>query len=989
MMNKLYKFFFSLIFLCCATPFCNASEGDLGRAEALYKAGLYARSLNVLQGLPGYGNDPLTDGYATLCAQKLHLDGYRRTASEYLAKYPASRLTDPVRLETALDYFDTDEYAEALAAFNALDKDGEQVPERAEFHFKKGYCQYRTGDNRSALEEFATVEKMMLNDYTAPSRYCTGYILYREGDFAGALPWFEKAASDERFAPIAKYYVVNCHYEIKDFAFVADKGVEMFGTNLPKDRKAHLARIISESFLVLGDKGKAREYFNKADEGERKTRADLFYAGSLMYATGDWKGAVENYEKIPEKNDSLGQIALYNTALSYINLKNKVAALDAFKGAAALTYDGKMTEDAMFNYAKLSFDLNGDTSVFADYMKKYSDSVRGEKIYSYMALASLANRDWQSAIDFYDKIDMLSGPEKNNYIHANYLRGAELLENGSYRQAIQCMKAVTYYSPKNDRVNQLARYALGEAYYRNRQYGESCGQFVELYNASALYGMPQAEMLSYSAAYSALKNGDYIEAGKWFDVYVRDGGKSCRKDALTRKADCFFAQNLYKEAAEAYGEVMTAYPDDGDMYVCYHCAVASGLTKELKNNKLQILEHVRKASPSAPYYARTMFELGKTQSDRKMTAAALESFRIIVDSLPGDAYAAKALLEIGTLKRNSKDVEGALAAFKTVVEKMPSSGCGEDALLAIESIYQSQNNPGGYLAYIEQIGKGDTKTEEQRQEMLFSSAEQLFYSDRWQQALAAFEDIIKTYPGTVYAVQSWYYTGECYRCLGDKEHSCDAYAVVIADSSSVRKEDATGRFAQLNLELENFERARDSYRSLLKLASTPAALSSARVGLMRSAYKAKDYRSALEGAALVQSDAVVDAAVLRESRMLQARSLLATSHRDEAFAVLEKLSAEPASAEGAEACYMLIQNCFDKADFESVEKKVYAFGDSDTPQQYWLAKAFIVLGDSYAEQGRMKQAEATFQSIADGYRGNDEIASEVALRLDKIKEIKQ
>lgn len=988
-MNKLNKFLFTLIFLALTAPLCRAAGEDIHGAETLYRSGLYARSLNILQRLPGYGNDPLIDGYASLCAQKLHLDGYRETAASYLEKYPASRLTDEVRLETALDYFDTDEYDVALAAFNALDKDGEQVPERAEFHFKKGYCQYRTGDDASALGEFATVEMLLLNDYTAPSRYCTGYILYRKGDPAGALPWFGKAATDERFAPIAGYYIVNCHYEMKDFAFVTDEGVKLFNTDVPKDRKAHLARIISESYLVLGDKKSARKYFDKADEGERKTRADLFYAGSLMYATGDWKSAIENYEKMPQKTDSLGQIALYNTALSYINVKNKVSALDAFKGAASLTFDPKMTEDAMFNYAKLSFDLNGDTSVFGDYLKKYSDSVRGEKIYSYMALAALADKDYQSAIDFYDKIDMLSGPERNNYVHANYLRGSELLAGGSYRQAIQCMKAVTYYAPKNDRVNQLARYALGEAYYRNRQYAESCEQFVELYNASALYGMPQAGTLSYGAAYSALKNGDYAQAGRWFDVYVRDGGKTYCRDALTRRADCLFAQARYKEAAETYAEVMNTHPDPDDVYCIYHRAVASGLTKELKKDKLQILENVRKARASAPYYARAMFELGRTQSEKKQTSAALESFKTIVDSLPGDVYAAKALLEIGTLKRSSKDIEGALAAYKTVVEKMQASGCSDDALLAIESIYQSQNSPDKYLAYIEQIGKGETKTDEQRQQMLFSAAEQQFYSDQWQQALSSFDNIIKTYPGTVYAVQSWYYTGECYRAMGDKEHSCDAYAVVIADTSSVRKEDATGRFAELNLELENFGKARDSYRSLLALASTPAALSAARVGLMRSAYRAKDYGCALEAAALVQNDTVASAAVLREAGMTQARSLLATSRRDEALAVLGKLAAQPSSAEGAEASYMLIQDSFDKADFESVEKRTYAFGDSGTTRQYWLAKAFIVLGDSYAEQGRMKQAEATFQSIADGYKADDEIASEVAVRLDKIKEMKQ
>ena len=80
-------------------------------------------------------------------------------------------------------------------------------------------------------------------------------------------------------------------------------------------------------------------------------------------------------------------------AYSYIKLKNKVAAMDAFKDAAYEEYDVDIQEDAYFNYAKLAFDLNHDPSVFEQYIKKYPELAKGDRIYSYIALAALYNHD--------------------------------------------------------------------------------------------------------------------------------------------------------------------------------------------------------------------------------------------------------------------------------------------------------------------------------------------------------------------------------------------------------------------------------------------------------------------------------------------------------------------------------------------------------------------------------------------------------------------
>jgi hypothetical protein len=56
---------------------------------------------------------------------------------------------------------------------------------------------------------------------------------------------------------------------------------------------------------------------------------------------------------------------------------------------------------------------------------------------------------------------------------------------------------------------------------------------------------------------------------------------------------------------------------------------------------------------------------------------------------------------------------------------------------------------------------------------------------------------------------------------------------------------------------------------------------------------------------------------------------------------------------------------------------------------YWLAKSFIVLGDSFAERDEWEQAKATFESVKDGYepsREHDDVIEQVEMRLSKLRE---
>ncbi len=287
------------------------------------------------------------------------------------------------------------------------------------------------------IKLFKELESRPGSDFTFPARYALGYIYYVLKDFGEAIYWFEQSAMDGRFEEMSEYYILECRFMLKDYVFVTANGDALYKDATP-ERKSHLARIISEAWLVLGDSEQAKKYYEYSmkDGDSPDSTADWFYSGSVLYATGDYEGAIRSFSNMPERTDSLGQIANYHLGYSYILTKNKVAALTAFKDAAMADYDGLMAEDAYFNWAKLAFDINEDPSVFHDYLKRYPTKEKSDRINSYIAVAALHERDYAEAIAAYDKIDELDEDMRLNYMKANYLRAGQLIRNCSYRRAI-------------------------------------------------------------------------------------------------------------------------------------------------------------------------------------------------------------------------------------------------------------------------------------------------------------------------------------------------------------------------------------------------------------------------------------------------------------------------------------------------------------------------------------------------------------------------
>jgi tetratricopeptide (TPR) repeat protein len=1003
MMKRKYIFAAISALLMSATVL---SATDFREILKLQKRGMHNRASVMYNDLSRQVRSSDPEGYAILSDVILKVNAekfaypYLSRMEDYIKRNPHSVLVPQMRLMHALNVFENQDYRTASYVFEEIPASQLYDDQLDEYLFKKAYCALELGNEDRALLQFMELATRPHSDYTAPAQYTIAYINYTKGNISDALKMFNESKKDSRFKGISNYYIMDCSFYLKDYKSITEKADSLY-EEVIDNRKPYVARIISKSFLILDNSEKSREYLDKTNDIplEEYGREDWFHKGSVLYAEKDYKNAIENFNKMGDRADSLGQIANYYLGDSYIQTKNKVAAMAAFKDAVQSDYNPEITRDAYFNWAKLAFDINKDTAIFNDYMKKYPDGEKDDQIHNYMAVASLYERDYTSAIESYGHVEVMDERMKRNYMKANYLRAEELIGTRAYSDAIPYLNTAKLYSEQMEfrTLNQMSRFWIAESYFRTANYEKARELYTELYHESALFRQPESYLLSFNIAYCYFQEGKnldgnekqvkYKNAQEWFNKYLDEDEVNYRREALNRAADCYYILADYKNAAYYYDKLLDEYFDVNDIWPYWRSAISYGLTGN-QSMKVAHLSKVLGASPAAPFYPEALYELGRAYVMLEQDDKAFDCFKMLSENVKDTNWKARAYIEMGSLSRNQGELDEALNYYKTVVSDMPLSDRVVDALAAIESIYMTKNNPMAYLEYIEGVGRGEMVSDDEKEEMIFNTAEQVYFMENYERVLVLLQTYLEKYPSGKYAYKAEFYTAQAHRIIGNLEQACDYYAKVIMRGETSYSEESMMAFSELSYILERWNDAFDGYSRIYTNTKKVDDKNTALVGMMRSAYRMRNWEETLKSVNIILGDSTFDQDVKREASYMKAKSLMASSKRDEAIAVLEKLAENVSDQYGAEAEYMLILDLYDRGEFEAVEEKVIEFADRGTRYPYWMAKSFIVLGDAYMEMGEKPQAKATYESVRDGYKAtspNDDIKDIVRKRLAKIK----
>ena len=183
--------------------------------------------------------------------------------------------------------------------------------------------------------------------------------------------------------------------------------------------------------------------------------------------------------------------------------------------------------------------------------------------------------------------------------------------------------------------------------------------------------------------------------------------------------------------------------------------------------------------------------------------------------MKGNDYYTKALLELALINANARRYDRAIEYYKTVVTAAPDSPEADDALAGLESIYQIRHQPEEFLTYLEEIGRSDIKSDAEKEQMLFNSAQQIYHSGRYTAAISALQRYLAQYPLGEKAAMATFYLAESLRATGRLESAADSYLKVVRMGSSPCQEDALAAYAAINYDLQHYKQAMDAYEQLI------------------------------------------------------------------------------------------------------------------------------------------------------------------------------
>ena len=337
--------------------------------------------------------------------------------------------------------FERKQYYLALRTFQDIDRKDLGRDELIKLKYMNGYSNLMEDNLEIALRDFFDI-KDANNLYSKPATYYWAHIMYLQGNYESALDGFTKLNNDPNYSRVIPLYVSHIYYKQEKYSEVVNYTTSVI-EDVQDEDKVELSKIVGDSYFHLNQYDKAipylETYFNATD---LKTREDNYILGVCYYHSSQFEKATLLLVNASKGNDELAQNAYYHLADCYIKTDDKEKAKLAFDAASKLDFDENIKEDALFNFAKLTYELsyspfNETIKAFDNYISLYPNSERNAEAYRILTEVYMVTRNYKDAIESIDKIASKTPTILQAYQRVTFYRGLELFNNLAYNEAIR------------------------------------------------------------------------------------------------------------------------------------------------------------------------------------------------------------------------------------------------------------------------------------------------------------------------------------------------------------------------------------------------------------------------------------------------------------------------------------------------------------------------------------------------------------------------
>ncbi len=926
--------------------------------------------------------------YEAFCALQLGNDDAESLILKFSKDHPENPLTKLAYFEIGKYYFKQQKYTDALKWFDKVSAGELNGSENVEYKFRKGYAYFATNDYTKAQLLFSEV-KNTESPFTIDATYYFAYIAYLNKDYHLALVNFERIKNTKKYQNSYPYYITAVYFLDRRYNDVISYAVPILKTT-HQQHETEMLRIIGASYFANNDYKNSWAYysrFEQEDRGKTENTQDSYQMGYGNYKLGNYPKAAQELVKLVDQNDVYSQNGNYTLGNVFLKIGNKQSARNAYLVASKMTFDPQLQQDALYEYGKLSYELDFNTQALDAtrlYLKNYPQSPRNDEMKTLLGEELLNSHNYKEAVDILEPIPNKSASARTAYQKVTYYRGLEFYNERAFENAIGIFLRSLRY-PMDKKVEALTVYWMAESMYEVRKYGESVQNFERFLDMDEASDLPIYNYANYGLGYAAFYGEQYKKAATYFEKFLHGGetDKNTINDAVTRLADSYFVLKSYAQAREYYDRIIAQH-SKGEDYALFQRGMIQGLEGS-PDTKITTLTGVLSQFPNSDYADDASFEIAYTYFLKNDGTTAKADLLSMIDKYPHSSYIPRALVTMGLIDYNAGNDDLAIVSFKKVISDYPSSDEAKQALKQIQKIYTDKGDAQTFIAYAATTPIGNF-TASQQEDIMFNAANSLYLKGDAAgtvQAVSAYFDKFPTKP--IYDKQARFIRAESLVALGKPNDAVNDYNVILNDWTSAYTEKSLISMAKLYIAQKRYN---DAIVYLKKLETN-------------SEYK-EDYEFAINNLLLCYSQMKAPDDVLKYVNLVRdyekssqqdkfktglyaGKAYLQKGDTTNALKEFAYTVANTKTIDAAEAKYNIANIEYMRGRYKASQKTCFDLVKDLPNYDYWVAKTFILLSDNYVALKDDFQAKATLQSIIENYsKTTDDILPVAKQKLDQL-----
>ncbi len=910
--------------------------------------------------------------------------------NNFLDQYPSAPKGNILSLHRAAILMKEKEFYRARHTLENIDGTALSQEELSEWKVRLAYSLLKTqGQTQDLSPLFQDAENSKSYWGKMATLYLAGEELAQK-KFESAKNKYLYLLDDIDFAGEAFAGLATIHYLQRDYQKALQLIESIKDYNLKNSSPNTLLQVAGNAYYRIGNREKAIENLSLLQKADEKALLpeDWLILGTALMEKGELEASIPALLKASCSSDITADIAHIYLGRVRRDLGKYAESIASYEGATKTSTPSNIREAAMYEMALVmrssgQSNFGQDVRIAEQFLLQFPHSEHIPTMEKFLTEFYLSNTDYANSWASIQKIRRKSYTIRQaKQFVLNHL-ALESLQKEQFAQAQEWIKLALQekIAPSFTSESKLIQ---SEIFMAQRDYPSAIHCLKEALFTKGLKEVNRTELL-YRLGYALYNNKNYTEAKEYFLDFMnkKQGNNTKRSDAENRLADCLYSLGELKGALMGYQRSLKLQANNNN-YALYRSAEILGLQKEYQQ-QIEVLNTLIINNPKNALTSKAMLEKGRALLLSQQIKEAETIFRQTYQDFKDTENGRQAQLQLALLYYNHAQTDKALESYSQLMQDFPLSQEASSAFDNLKKICVEE----GRLDYIEKIQNENKEnfalSNDEARTLMFQTAQSEYEksSPKASQSLTYFIEKYKSGNDVLNAkvnlANLFFKTNQ--------NKALELYLDIINKKSELNHKQlitTLNRLGFLQKKNQNYKKAFENYKELYIVASELGQRRKALSNAVEMAYKTELYKEVTLLSEKAFSE--IGKQKLEKARLLYAHSLVQNQNLKEALKEYQSLAQNTDTAIGAEAFVNSILLQKEDKNQDKVTQLLDKFINKGTPQQYWLARAFLLRAEMFQKAGDSISADQYLQSLKENYPITDDgILELIEEKLQKSK----